>query len=852
VKWLVTLLIALLACAGLWRGTRAASPARARFVISIVAGNSGTARVDLHLSDLAEGPIELAGALGEELMHVTDFAAVTDGGRALAHTALPGRLPRFRLEVPRGATSLRASWLVRPSSYLPPHGEHEFRRCGVITAEGCALALLSFALVPSCPLPSVELEARLPEGWVQVASLPRELALTHRDSWWEAAIVAGRYREPRNADGVSLSIPTNTTPETARAVERLVGELGRRFGPPRHPLHVLLAPAGEVPEPVELPGLARTAVVDVRTVDVGSLARALRVLVPAWFGRLPAELEADQAEGSWFALGLREYLALSLPGELGLTRPQTTRLERQWLGRIPGLDLRTGVGGPSERRAGAAARIHELARTWSGPGPFAEALREYSGSGLPIASDPAASAAWSTGLAALDRAPLSFEEEWRFELAPTPRRANAGRVARVVDLAFTAETEGYLESCGCKQFQAGGVAQRAQGLADLRAERPGLFLFDLGNFAPIEEGRARLEPLVEEELRVCVEALGLTAYDGVALGMGDLFCGSDWLRREAPRVLPILASGLRGAGLENLPSSRIVERQGLRVGYIGFLGLDEGALTREVHEQHLVGLTLPGTLAGLYAEARRIRREVDLLIVGGRLTPRQLVELSKSDVGVDLVLLSGLRLEESAPRAGFLGDLAIARDGAGFNGFNVARLALDEAGRPVAMTNEASVRARIERFNASLAERADLVAGMKPLFEWDPWQRDDYVGAESCATCHAREYEQWRETPHAKAMPTLAAIRRDRHPKCVQCHVVGFGSSTGYRMGAPDPRVAGVQCEVCHGAGGAHARDPARGAMRRTPSARVCTECHDAEHSEGFEARFGQAWAAVVHSDSGQ
>jgi hypothetical protein len=81
----------------------------------------------------------------------------------------------------------------------------------------------------------------------------------------------------------------------------------------------------------------------------------------------------------------------------------------------------------------------------------------------------------------------------------------------------------------------------------------------------------------------------------------------------------------------------------------------------------------------------------------------------------------------------------------------------------------------------------------------------------------------------------------------VQCHVVGFETETGFRMAGSTPGLAGVQCEICHGAGAEHVRTQAASDIRKTPPARLCFECHDKEHAEGFADRLEAALESVGH-----
>jgi hypothetical protein len=100
----------------------------------------------------------------------------------------------------------------------------------------------------------------------------------------------------------------------------------------------------------------------------------------------------------------------------------------------------------------------------------------------------------------------------------------------------------------------------------------------------------------------------------------------------------------------------------------------------------------------------------------------------------------------------------------------------------------------------------------------------DFVGAERCRSCHVEEYEAWRNGPHARAMEALGERERN-DPRCKQCHTMVPSD--------PDPVLAGIQCETCHGPGKWYSTDWAmRDAELRElqgfakPDAKTCARCH--------------------------
>lgn len=92
-----------------------------------------------------------------------------------------------------------------------------------------------------------------------------------------------------------------------------------------------------------------------------------------------------------------------------------------------------------------------------------------------------------------------------------------------------------------------------------------------------------------------------------------------------------------------------------------------------------------------------------------------------------------------------------------------------------------------------------------------------YVGAKKCKACHLKEFKSWSETRMAKSFELLrpgassAAKKKAKldpakdytaDPACLVCHTTGFGKPGGFVSLAKTPDLIGVQCEMCHGAGG--------------------------------------------------
>jgi hypothetical protein len=91
-----------------------------------------------------------------------------------------------------------------------------------------------------------------------------------------------------------------------------------------------------------------------------------------------------------------------------------------------------------------------------------------------------------------------------------------------------------------------------------------------------------------------------------------------------------------------------------------------------------------------------------------------------------------------------------------------------------------------------------------------------YAGTKKCKACHMKEFTSWSATRMAKSFELLkpgvsgAAKTKAKldpkkdytaDPSCLACHTTGYGKPGGYVDMATTPDMAGIGCEMCHGAG---------------------------------------------------
>ncbi len=119
----------------------------------------------------------------------------------------------------------------------------------------------------------------------------------------------------------------------------------------------------------------------------------------------------------------------------------------------------------------------------------------------------------------------------------------------------------------------------------------------------------------------------------------------------------------------------------------------------------------------------------------------------------------------------------------------------------------------------------------------------EYVGdnAKNCKVCHAEQAKVWSTLKMAKAFSSLND-QQQKDPKCIKCHVTGFGEKTGFKSLSETPKLADVQCEACHGPASLHMKVPINDKQKRRatikkPTKEDCLKCHNKEYPDfkGFD-----------------
>ncbi|HUJ75826.1 MAG TPA: multiheme c-type cytochrome, partial [bacterium] len=299
-----------------------------------------------------------------------------------------------------------------------------------------------------------------------------------------------------------------------------------------------------------------------------------------------------------------------------------------------------------------------------------------------------------------------------------------------------------------------------------------------------------------------------------------------------------------------LPTSRLVTWAGRRVALLGYLS------PRLVYQGMHSSLVLQPVDAALLEQWRAVIRQDQAAVLLFRGDDQELEALARS--GLFTQIIAGNPSDDDLHQV-------VTRTVAGqvlpqvpTKGQGVLRLALGAPQPPTGPAPEVDwLSDKYPDDPAALAALAHYDAQVKDLFLRQVAEQQahrgesPYAGAQACQSCHPGAYAAWQHSLHAQAVPTLERVGKAFDPECLQCHVVGLHRQ-GFISQQVTPKLAGVQCENCHGPARAHAAQPAQvrpvppvADGRGMPFAGTCRTCHQGSHSPRFA--FEDYWPRIQH-----
>lgn len=408
--------------------------------------------------------------------------------------------------------------------------------------------------------------------------------------------------------------------------------------------------------------------------------------------------------------------------------------------------------------------------------------------------------------------------------------AGCGGDRKSLVIVTTNDVAGKTSPCGC-HTPKGGLARKATFLDSVRAKHANVLVLDAGGFFPATDDEREAAPFMLAEMH----RMG-TAAAGV--GVSELRYGYAFAREHARAAgVPLVCANLVRFedGQPAFEGWRIVESGGYKVGVFGLIShnAELGPARDSLRADD------PDSCAATAIAALR-KAGAEVVVLLSQLGKAEGESLLTRVPGIDLLVGGGgvPVLPSGQPVA-----RAVALYG-GNQGWHVGvadvrltkeRRVLDVAAKTVvldpAVRNQPAMQARVKAFEDSLnahlqARDAAMGAAATP-----GGNVAHYVGMANCIKCHVPEFEQWKQTPHARAWATLTAQHKESTPACVSCHVTGYREPGGFRTADDAARLANVQCESCHGMGTEHRQWTDQG---NTVAEATCRKCHTETTSPTF------------------
>jgi hypothetical protein len=414
---------------------------------------------------------------------------------------------------------------------------------------------------------------------------------------------------------------------------------------------------------------------------------------------------------------------------------------------------------------------------------------------------------------------------------------------------FTCDTRGRLEPCGCFAGQFGGLT-RLKTVLDGEGKTNSVRV-DIGDAIGGREDFDRIE------YRYLLRAFAAMNYDALNIGHREAQLTAAQLREiKTTSPVPILSANLRdqASGKLIFDPYRIVERGGYRLALVGVL--DPHGIT-ELGE----GLAVDELESSLTRVIGEVRHQVDFIVLLAFTDEASLTRLAQQFYEVPIILGGKVsQPSQELKRENRSVIYFVTNEG---RALGYLRFRLAEGTAPQVMQDEImflhdkipqdkSFQALAQDYRNEVRKtHLDVDDPSKAGGDAIPGVRTaaGYVGTGSCVKCHATATAVWTKTGHAHAFETLVERGADADPKCIGCHVAGFGTATGYRREFGDTKLVSVSCESCHGPGSLHVRmhegETGIDFKFRPLGAGDCQKCHHGEFSRPFH--WNEFWHPIQH-----
>jgi len=337
-----------------------------------------------------------------------------------------------------------------------------------------------------------------------------------------------------------------------------------------------------------------------------------------------------------------------------------------------------------------------------------------------------------------------------------------------------------------------------------------------------------------------VQTMDLMGYDAVGIGEREFGYSYAHLQEVIGKAkTPYISSNLidKKSGKPAFKPFVVVRKGGLKVGIFS-------VVAAKIKKHVGVGdsLLVEDPIATAQKMVADLRKQCDVVVALAHLGRVEGEDLAAQVPGIDVVVLAhhpgfvaqGRRINNTITVASGEQGQNIGLTKLTMDGKKVADLASEtlilmpevgERGDIAKLTKDFDDRQNeILRKEQQQAAATQAPAGGKP-------GGDQYLGTETCISCHRAQYDQWQTTQHAHAFATLQRVQKDATPECVQCHVVGYQRPTGFANATATGKLMNVGCESCHGYGTRHEMFAKTGGK---VAEAVCITCHTPANDQGW------------------
>ncbi|MBI9018108.1 MAG: hypothetical protein JEZ07_12705 [Phycisphaerae bacterium] len=443
---------------------------------------------------------------------------------------------------------------------------------------------------------------------------------------------------------------------------------------------------------------------------------------------------------------------------------------------------------------------------------------------------------------------------WREKTLFTPPKPVKGFC-----ILFSGDWQGRIEPCGCTDRQLGGIDRRTRTIKMLVPGSADGLLLETG---PIIEDTSRPSLL---KLLAFMQSMKYLNYDAVSLTGIELIKLVEELGMDPADLPTILCTNMDKDQRELYPAvdhiSKKINHKGATLDCVVMAVNDPATLKYDKFIADKLKLSDPKKAVIATLDANGIDSESaneKLIIVMVPSDNEEVIESLKEITAIDIIATKG-STDQPEKVSSFPAVITTGHMGKYIARLDIAASDIEDSNAykfsvvdiDAYFPRDPNVLTFIDDYQISM-EMEKIIEDEKAIIRMPLKNADNpFAGNSSCgsnADCHGHEevIKVWKTLKHAKAMETLERknVNRQYDPSCVQCHSVGMNYVSGYRSMEKTPDLAGVGCEMCHGPGTQHNKNPLED--YKVVFTR-CQQCHDHETSPNFQRDREEYFKRIKH-----